>query len=797
MDSVLQDVRYATRRLCASPGFTLAVVATLAIGIGGTAATFSVVDAAILRPLPFPDSDRIVRVRAVTPREQPFSVSIPDYQDYARRMRTLSAIGAMQPLELTLTGAGDPAQLQGAAVTASIFSILGIHPAHGRLFAADEENAASPPAIVVISQALWRQRFGGDPSTVGRVVSIDGRPSTIVGVLPGTARFPPGDLWIPLRLSSAADRTDRWLEVIGRVGPDASLTAVADESAAVAAALAAEHPELQGWSARVEPIEGWIVGAGLRRMVWILLAAVGMLLALACANIAGLLMARGGSRRTEMAMRAALGAGRLRLVRQLITENLLFAAIGGALGLLTASWILAAFSALLADLLPLGRVAGIDGRVIAVTVAVIMGATIGFGLLPAVHAARTDVQSTLGAGGPRTTPAGRRWSGLLVGVQIALAMVLLVGSCLLMRSFVRLSQVETGFEAANVLSVPISLPDRKYPEEARPAFFEGALAALASIPGVESAAATATNPFRQWGYANDVTPEDRAASTPQSGLMQAGWRSVTPGFFETLGIPVLRGRTFTAADRKGAVGVVVISRSLADRLWPHETALGRRLYWGGTTGRTREVVGVVGDIRDVKLDAPPMPMLYLPYGQLPLANMTLLVSARPDAPGVPDAIRRAIHALDANMPVSEIAPLERNRAAAISAPRFRTILLSIFGGAALLLAAVGLYGVVALTVVQQTREIAIRVALGARPQQVMGLFLRRGLALSAMGGCAGVFLAWAAAGVLQTLLFETDPRDPLMFAAAAGLLLALTLLATYLPARRAARLDPRVGLTRA
>ena len=796
MDWLLQDVRYAFRRMQIDPGFTLGVVATLAIGIGGAAATFSILDAAVLRPLPFPDPDRIVRLRAVTPRGEPFSVSVPDYRDYARRLRSLSPIAAMKPLDLTLTGAGDPAQIQGAAVTASIFPLLGIQPALGRLFIADDERAQAPVGVAVISQALWRQRFGGDPSAVGRTVLVDGRPVTIAGVLPASARFPAADVWMPLDLSEPADRTDRWLDVIGRMAPGATIADVRDDSASVALALAAEHPELKGWSSRIEPIETWIVGPGLRRMVWVLIAAVGLLLALACANIAGLLIARGGARRTEMSVRAAVGAGRLRLVRQLITENLVLGLIGGAVGVLAASWMLAALSALLVDLLPLGRVAEIDGRVLAVTAGIMLLSTLGFGLLPALHAARTDVQAALRVDGRRATVAARRWSGVLVGVQIALAMVLLIGSSLLMDSFVRLSRVDVGFDPANVLTVPIGLPERRYHEDARSAFFDTALASLSSIPGVESASATATNPFRQWGFANDVTPEDRAATTPPSGLLQAGWRSVTPGFFDTLRIPLLRGRKLTAADRDGADRVVVISQSLADRLWPNESAVGRRLYWGGTSGRTREVVGVVGDIRDVKLDAPVTPMLYLPYGQLPLPNMTVLVRTQANVPGIADAIRRSLHALDANLPVTEIAPLENNQAAAISAPRFRTLLLSVFGIAALLLAAVGLYGVVALTVAQRTREIAIRVALGAQRSQVMNLVFRRGLVLAAAGAAVGLFVAWATTGVLQTLLFTTDPRDVRIFAFAAVLLMAVTLAASYIPARRAAGLDPVAGLTR-
>ncbi len=795
MGSLLQDVRYAVRRLGIGPGFTLAVVLTLAVGIGGATATFSVVDAAVLRPLPFPDAERLVRLREVTPQGEGFPISEPDYLDYARRLRTLGAIAAMKPLELTITGAGDAARIDGAAVTSTLFPLLGIRPEQGRLLTADDDRDDQPSPVVVISHAMWRQRFGGDPAAVGRVVTLDGRSVTIVGVLPATAVFPPADAWVPLGASARSDRTDKWLDVIGRMAPGVGARAVRDEAVAVTAGLAQAHPELAGWSASVESLDDWLVGPGLRRMVWVLMGAVAVLLALACANVAGLLMVRAASRGTEIGVRAALGAGRGRLVRQLATEHLLLGLIGGALGLLAASWMVAALSALLTDVLPLGREARIDLRAVSATVGIMLAATVGFGLLPAVHTARTDLQGALRSA-RRTTPASRRWSGALVGVQVALAMVLLAGAFLLMGSFARLSRVDAGFDASNILTVPVSLPAQRYPEAARPAFFDRAIAKLTAVPGVESVAATATNPFRQWGYANDVTPEDRVAEAPASGLFQAGWRSVTPGFFGTLGVPLLDGRAFTAGDRPDGPGVVIASRSLADRLWPGARAVGRRLYWGGLGGRPKTVIGVVGDVRDVRLDAPATPMLYLPYGQVPLEGMTLLVRTRKGVTGVPDAVRRQMRALDPALPISEIRPLQANRAAAISAPRFRTVMLAVFGFAALLLAAVGLYGVVAFTVAERTREIAIRVALGARPSQVTRLFFRRGLVLAVGGGLAGLAVALMAAGVLRALLFDTSPRDPGMFALAAGLLASVTLLASYLPARRAAALDPLVALTR-
>jgi putative ABC transport system permease protein len=797
MDSVLQDVRYAARRLRGAAGFTAAVIATLAIGIGGSAATFSVVDAAALRPLPFPAADRLVRVRELTPQGDPFSFSERDYLDFVARTRTVASAAAMRPLQLTMTGTGDAMRVDAFAITPSLFPLLGIRPAFGRAFTADDERDADSSPVAVLGHALWRQRFGADAQVVGRVVTLDGRGVRIVGVLPETAVFPAGDLWVPLGASLRPDRTDKWLDVVGRLAPGASVQAASEDAASIFTALSREHAQLQGWSARAEPLQDWLVGPGLRRMAWTLLGAVSVLLALGCANIAGLLMTRVSARRAEMGVRAALGAERARLVRQLLTENLLLGLAGGAAGLLTASWVLAGLSALLRDVLPLGRVAAVDGRVVAVTMLIMLASTIAFGVLPALHAARTDVQTALRGGESRAaTRHSGAWSGALVCVQVALAMVLLVGSCLLAGSFARLSRVDPGFEAARVLTVPVSLPERRYREDARPAFFATTLARIAALPGIESASATATNPFRQWGFVNDVTPEDRAAEAPASGLLQAGWRSVTPGFFDTMRVPLVEGRPFTDADRDGAPRVAIISRSLAARMWPGQSAVGRRFYWGGVRGRPRTVVGVVGDIRDVKLDAPVTPMVYLSYAQLPLEDMTLLVRAAGDMSAAAEAIRRELRAIDPSLPLPEIRPLAANRAAAISAPRFRTVMLAAFGGIALLLASIGLYGVVAYTVTQRAREIAIRVALGARPAQVVALFFRRGARLTAIGAAAGLVVSWAASGVLRALLFQTDPRDPRVFALATVLLGSVALAATYLPARRAADLDPLVALNR-
>lgn len=794
--SVLQDLRYAFRRLWASPGLTLAVSTTLAIGICGTAVTFGVVDAAVLRPLPFADPASLVRLRELTPEGQPFNVSEPDYLDFAQRLHTVSSIAAMKPLQVTLTGAGDAMRVEAAAVTSTLLPMLGVRPVAGRLFSPDDDRTGAAPTVALVSEELWRRRLRGDAGAVGRTIVLDGAPVEVVGVLPAPGVLPIVDVWVPLAPSPAHDRTDKWLDVVARMKPGYSISAVRDDAAAIVNELGREHAELRGWSAQAESVEEWLVGPGVRRMMWVLLGAVGALLALACANIAGLLLSRMPARRVEMGIRGALGAGRGRLVRQLLTEHLLLAVLGGALGLLAAAWTMAALSSLLANVLPLGRVARIDGRVVGLTAFVVCAATLLFGVVPAVHAAPADVESTLRSATRGSTRGGRRWSNALVAVQVALAMVLLVGSFLLIGSFARLSLVDPGFRSAGVLTAPISLSGSRYPEEARAMFLDRLCERLASAPGIEAVGATATNPFREWGFVNDVTPEERKAEAPPSGLMQAGWRSVTPGFFDVLQVPVVAGRTFTPADRDGGEPVAVISRSLADRLWPHVNAVGRRFYWGGLDGSPRTVIGVVGDVRDTRLDAPAQPMVYVPHSQLPMEGMTLLVRTREGTPGVREEIRRAVQDLDPTVAVNDIESLDANRDREVSAPRFRVVMLGTFGAIAVALAALGLYGMVAVTVSQRSREIAIRMALGARPGQIVRPFFRDGAALAVIGAVAGLGIAWAAAGVLQALLFETPARDLRAFLPAAALLIGIAVVASYLPARRATRVDPVAALTR-
>ncbi|HEU4630879.1 MAG TPA: ABC transporter permease [Gemmatimonadaceae bacterium] len=792
---LLSDLRNALRQLRRRPGVTLVAVLALAVGIGGATAIFSVLDATLLRPLPYPRPDALVRIWPTSAAGEDFSASEPEFLDLQARNRTFAAMAAMRPAHPSLTGEGEPERLDGAAVTHTLFPLLGVQPVLGRAFTAAEDRAGDGARVALLSHELWQRRFGGDSGVVGRVITLDGAPFVVTGVLPASFAFAPGvDVYLPLAPSAGAERDDRWLDVVGRLAPGVTLAQARADLARVARELAAEHPATnEGWGVRAVSFADWLRGAQYRRAVWVLFGAVACLLLLACANVANLLVAQGIARQGELGIRAALGASRGRVVRQLFTESLVLALAGAGVGLLLAAWAVDAVRTLAApDAVPGLADVALDGRVVAFALGTGVLTALLFGLLPALRAARVDVGRTLTVGARAGTGAGRRRlrEGLAVA-QIALAMVLLVGAGLMLTSFRRLQGVDTGLSAAGVLTVPLQLPADAYPSERQRAFVRELVARAEALPGVRSAAVTITNPYREWGFANDVTPADRAASAPAAGLLVAGWRSVTPGFFRTLEIPLLRGRLFDEAVGADADPVVVVSASLARRLWPGEEAVGKALYWGGTTGTPKRVVGVVGDVRDRALEAEPQPMLYLPYAQVEMPMVTLLVRtelARPAA--LAGSLRGIVWSIDPNLPVPEVTPLATNQAALLAGTRFRTLLLAAFAAVALLLAALGVYSVMAFAVAQRTREIGVRLALGARPAEVAAAVLRRGLALTTAGIVVGLAGSLAAGRATASLLYETPPTDAGTIAAVALLLGVTALLATWVPSRRATRVDP-------
>ena len=789
---MLQDLRYALRTLRRNPLIAAAAVVTLGLGLGGASAVFTVVDAVLLRPLPFHDADRLVRVWELTREGDRFSFSEPDYLDLQAESRALQAVAAFSELGRTtvLADGSEPQRIIAVPITASLPEVLGVPPATGRMFSADEDRPGSAERRVVLSDGLWRRRFGGDPQVVGRAVTLDGVPTVVTGVMPAGFDFPGGaDAWVPLAADPRSDRGSHELAVIGRLAPGATMSQLEGELRELARRTSDQYAQSHaGWSAQAVGFSEWIVAPRLREAVWVLFGAVGVLLLLACANVASLLLAQASAREGEMRIRAALGAARGRLIRQLLTESALLAVLGTGAAVLIAAWSVDVVRALGGDRVPRLGELRVSGAVLAFACLAGLVSCFTFGIAPALHAARADLRSAMDTGF-RYTSGSRRLRHALVVLEVTLALLLLVGAGLMGTSFVRLMNVDPGFDTSSTIAMPLDLPSGRYDERAA-AFYDAVVTRVRSVPGVIEAGATSTDPFRQSGYSNSVTPAERAAEAPASGLVQAGWRSVTPGYFSAMSIPVLAGRTFEPADQDGAERVVVVSDSLARRLWPGESAVGKRIYWGGTTGRTRTVIGVAGDIRDVRLEAEPPPMLFVPHAQVPLPAMTVVVRTPLDVASIAPGMREALRQLDPALPAPSIHEIRASRANAAAGTRFNLSLIGAFALIALVLAVTGVYAMLAFTVLERRREMAVRLALGASPTRIASLVLRTGLGLALAGVAAGTVAALAATRVLSSLLYGVEPTDPVTFTAAALGLLAVAALASFLPARQAARLDP-------
>jgi putative ABC transport system permease protein len=793
---MLQDLRYALRSFRRRPLVSLAAVATLALGIGGATAVFSIAEAMFLRPLPFRDADRLVRIWELTREGRRFSVSEPNYFDFRDNARALERLAAYDDSRsgAVLGGGDEPRRVAAVLASHTFADVLGVAPRLGRWFDATEDRRSLAQQPIVLSHGIWQRHFGGDPDVLGRLTIIDDRTYVVSGVMPPRFDFPDGaEVWIPLGADAASRRGDKRLALIGRLAPGATLDGLRRELADTASRLSSTYPESNdGWGAQAIAFGEWIVAPAVRDAVRVLCGAVGLLL-LACANVANLLVAQAVARRGEMQVRAALGAGRGRLVRQLLTESSLLAAAGTVAGVLLAVWSVDMVQALGQGRVPRLDELRVDGSVLLFACATGAVSALVFGLVPAFYASKADLRAGLDTSGRATGGSGRLGQALVV-VEVALALLLLVGTGLLANSFVRLMRVNTGFEVDNVVALEITLPAERYTAERAIAFFTDTEQRLQALAGVVAAGATTTNPFRQGGYSNSVTPEERAAEAPPSGLIQAGWRSVTPGFFESLRVPLLSGRTFADADRDGTERVVVVSASLARRLWPGGEAVGRRIYWGGTTGNTRTVIGVVGDIRDTQLQAEPTPILFLPHAQVPVPSLTLVVRMTDISSGAVAAVRDAVRAGDAALPAPEVTTLRAGHSRAAAGPRFNLVLLGSFALVALVLAVTGVYALLAFNVGQRRRELAVRLALGASGGRVARLVLSTGVLLTATGVVVGIALSLGATRVLKNQLFGVDATDPLTFLTAAVSLMLAASLACYLPARQAARIDPAVAL---
>ncbi|HVR96032.1 MAG TPA: ABC transporter permease [Thermoanaerobaculia bacterium] len=803
MTSIWQDIRYGGRVLARGPVFTVVAILTLALGIGANTAIFSIVNAVLLRPLPFAEPDRLVMLweTAKSTGEDQVPVAPADYFDWQAGSRQFEAMAAFHPWSFNLTGTGEPERIPGAVATANLFQVLGKRPQLGRGFRPEEDRPGGPP-VVLLSHGFWQRRFGGDMKVIGRKLTLDDTPYTVVGVMPAGFQFPEkAELWKPFaRVPESADREFQFLRVIGRLRPEAELATARAEMTAIASRLAREYPQTNA-DRDVNPVtlEQQVLGE-VRPQLLVLTVGVALLLAAACFNVANLLLARAAGRREETAVRQALGASRGRLVRQFLTESLLLAVLGGAAGLLVAywgTWLLTTFGP---KDVPRLEEAGVDGSVLVFTLVITLLVGLVFGLIPAIQSSQFDPAREL-----RTPQRGKgRLLGTLVSLQIAIALILLVGAVLLGRSFVLLSRVPPGFDPSNILTLQLSLPAAKYAESYQTAAFtEQAIEHIQALPGVASAGTAMSLPI-SGGMNVDQTftvEGGNAVAATADEERTALVRPVSPGYFRTLRIPVVAGRTFTAADREGAPPVVVINEAMASRYWPGKDPVGRRIRMGvelGGVGRTdevsREVVGVVGNLKHEGLASDTLPELYLPNAQGTWRFVILAIRTDRDPASLTRPVQQAIWQVDKNLPIAKVRTLDEIVGESIGEPRFYTLLLTAFAVVALILAAVGIYGMVSYSVSQRTHEIGIRMALGASRTKVLRMVLREGLLLAGLGMIAGVLLSVGLTRFLASLLFGIAATDPATFAAVCVALGLVALLSSYLPARRATQADPMAAL---
>ncbi|HVO12426.1 MAG TPA: ABC transporter permease [Vicinamibacteria bacterium] len=801
LDSLRQDLAYALRRLWHAPGFTLVAVLTLALGIGANSAIFSVVDAVLLRPLPFPEADRLVSVAQVW-KGRPAVYSPQNFLDTEGQSRTIAAFAAIDTNGVTLTGQGAAARLQSADVSARFFEVLRARPLLGRGFVAGE-NEPGRTRVVVLGYRLWRDRFGSDRGVLGRDVQIDRQPWQVVGVMPDGFGYPEGiDLWRPLEYDEhfrSHSRGGWYLGVIGRLADGATVDEARQEVSTIAARLARAYPaDDENVGATVIPLHEALVGNA-RRSLLVLLGAVGLVLLVACVNVANLLLARVAARENELAVRAALGAGRARLVRQVLTESLALAALGGTAGLLLAGGILDTLLALAPQEVPRLAEVRIDRAVIGYAAVVSLLTSLLFGAAPALQMSRRATAQALRQGARGILSGGhRRLRGGLVIGQIALAMVLLAGSGLLLRSFARLRGVDPGFRTHSALSFHVGLPSSVYADDpALLGFYDELQRRLAALPGVRSVGAVLGLPLTEARFNISFTVDGRPEPPPaQQPTMEV--RVVTPGYLSTMGIPLRRGRGLRPEDGPESPQVVVLSETAVRRFFPGEDPIGKTIRLGLGRGRGRkaggEVVGVVGDVKERGLAAEHPPEIYVPYAQFPVHSMDLVLRTSVEPRSLAPVVERVVHGLDPQLPVAGVATLDQILARSVSEPRFYMLLLGCFAGVALFLAALGLFGVMSYAVSQRTRELAVRMALGARRGELLKMVLRDAALLSAVGVGAGLLGALLASRAIAAMLFALSPTDPATLAAVAALLLAVALLAAWLPARRATRVDPTIAL---
>ena len=808
METIFQDIRYALRMLQKRPGFTAVAMLALTLGIGANTAIFSVVNGVLLRPLPYKAPDRIVTIWEPSRGGHTLGLTDLEFFDFREQNHVFEEVAAFATGATNLTGNGEPERIAATWASAGFFPSLGVQPALGRAFTADDDKPGSAK-VVVLSYGLWQRRFGSDPSIIGQQMSLNGLSRTIIGVMPGSFSFSNKDvqLWLPLGLDRAdVSPRDRSYYAIARLRSDVTLEQARVEMNALAAQLAEDHkkryPEGVNATQSVNliPLHELIVG-DIRPALLVLLAAIGFVLLIACANVANLLLARAEARQKEIAIRIALGASRRRIIQQLLTESVLLSSMGGGMGLLLAFWGVEALLAIAPASIPRTSEVGVDATVLIFTLAVSVVAGIIFGLAPGLQASRADLNVSFKEGrGSTGDPGRRRTRRLLVVSEIALSFVLLAGAGLMIKSFWRLLNVDPGFDPKNVLTAQIALPQSRYRQRQQvDAFYKQLLERVESLPGVQSAGTVTVLPLS--GFNSNASFEIEGKPRLSDDVPQnADYRMISEDYFRAMGIPLMKGRSFAESDREDAPAVVLINETMTS-FWPDEDPVGKRINLGVPGSPWFTIVGIAKDIKHKGLDIRPKPEMFFLHSQNAYSSafgvygsMTLVARTSSSPIMLAGAIKSVVQALDKDLPVARIQTMEQVLSASVSQPRFTMLLLAVFAVLALALAAVGIYGVMSYSVAQRTHEFGIRMALGADARDVMRLVLREGLIIVSMGVAIGLALAFIATRLISSFLFGVRPSDPLTFLAMSLLLTGVALGACFVPGRRATKVDPMEAL---
>jgi len=817
--TLLQDLRYGLRTLRKSPAFTVIALFTLALGIGANTAIFSIVNAVLLKPLPFPESDKLVFMTSAFEKQgvtRNFSTSYADFLDWRSTAKSFTAMASYHGDDFTLAGLDQPLHIAGETVAGDFFSILGTQPLLGRSFTRDEEKPGT--RVVVLSHDLWQSAFHGDRGIIGRAITLDKQSYTVIGVMPAGFAFPldgrePPKLWRTLAIDSETkdpknspaatsqeERGAHFLQVVARFKPDVPMERAHEEMNVIARALAKQYPDTNSKFTAVGLTTelDHLVGKTRPRMM-ILLISVGVVLLIACMNVANLLLVRASRRNREIALRAALGARRIRVVRQMLTESVVLAMGGAIIGIPIALWALKLFIALNAQNLPRIQNAGLDGNVLLFTAGIALLTSLIFGLVPALRASSPNLTEFMKEGrGTTASGSHQRLRGALVVLETAGGLVLLVVAGLLLRSFHRLLSVDPGLNPKNVLTLTFDLPETKYNDQQQMDFYTQLVSRAGSLPGVVSAGAVTPLPLS--GNNAMITFQIEGRPVPRSEAPSADIEVVTPGLFKTLNIPMLRGRDFSERDDTKAPGVVIVNEAFARKYFPNEDAVGKHITPGAANSgkpQVREIIAVVGNVKNRSLDTEEVPIYYIPSTQLNFGSMAVCLRTSNDPHSITSAVRSVVSSMDPDLPVYDIKTMEEYLASSVATQRFNAMLLEAFAGLALLLTGVGLYGVIAYAVAQRTHEIGVRITLGASRAQVMRMVLKSGLQLTGIGVVAGLMLSLIAAKFatsFSSLLFGIKSTDVVTFSAVVAMVTVVSLLASYIPAYRASKVDPMIAL---